>query len=204
MKAKYFLFALALAGLTVACGKKEEKKEGEEKKEEVKAELPKALDAANTYVEFTATKKGAPGHSGKIMLKEGNLEGAEGKVTGGKLTFDLTSLTITDEQPLPKDKEEGLIKHLMSKDFFNTEKFPTATFEITSVEEGKAMGKLTIGETTKEVELAISKMELAGAKTVIEGTGKVMREDFGIKFQPAQGALIENEVSLKFVLTGKE
>ncbi|MCE3007683.1 MAG: YceI family protein [Bacteroidetes bacterium] len=203
MKTKFFVLALALMGILVACGEKKKDAADDQKADSVVVALPENLDTANTWVEFRATKQAGQGeHTGKFLLKEGKLEGKDGKITGGKLVFDIASLKITDEQPLPAADEKKLVDHLKSPDFFNLEKHPEATFEITEVKENIAKGNLTVAGKTKEVELNLSSLNLAGAQAKVEGTAKVMREDFGMKFQPKQ-AVINNEVELKFQLAGK-
>ncbi len=71
-------------------------------------------------------------HHGTFNISEGQLFVSNGvSVTGGKLTMDLKSLKITDKDTAGSTKLAG---HLASADFFEVDKFPTATFEITDVQ----------------------------------------------------------------------
>lgn len=102
-------------------------------------------------------------------------------------------------------------KHLMSADFFEAEKFPTATFTSTSVKvdvddnEAEITGNLTIKGVTKQVTLdadfvgagidPMSKKENVGfsAEAVIK------RSDFGLgAFAPAIGDTVELKISAAF------
>jgi polyisoprenoid-binding protein YceI len=71
-------------------------------------------------------------HNGTINLKKGELLMANDQLTGGSFEIDMTSINNLDMAA-----DEGgndLVNHLKSDDFFSTEKFPAAFFEITKVE----------------------------------------------------------------------
>jgi polyisoprenoid-binding protein YceI len=70
-------------------------------------------------------------HPGKFKLTEGNLTVADGKLTGGKFTIDVNSMTLDQTEDFITAK---LRPHLLSPDFLDVAKFPTATFEITKVD----------------------------------------------------------------------
>jgi len=100
------------------------------------------VDVKQSKIEWSGTKKSGY-HPGSFALKGGSISVENGKLTGGSFVIDLTSLKVLDESA---EKLEG---HLKSKDFFDVEKFSTATFDIKSVKyisEDKATidGELTI------------------------------------------------------------
>lgn len=78
-------------------------------------------------VEWNAAKKNNY-HLGYFIVSNGSVNVENGKLTGGKFTIDMNSVTVTDAAGA------GLDKHLKSKDFFETETFKEATFEITKVD----------------------------------------------------------------------
>jgi polyisoprenoid-binding protein YceI len=78
-------------------------------------------------VEWVGTKK-AGYHTGTFTLKSGEVKLDGNKLAGGKFTIDLTSLKLIGED------NAGFEKHLKAKDFFETEIFQEATFEISNVE----------------------------------------------------------------------
>jgi len=75
-------------------------------------------------------KKVTGEHFGHIQLQSGALNIDNNKLAGGEFVIDMGSIANTDI----KDEEykTKLITHLKSDDFFGVEKFPTATFIITS------------------------------------------------------------------------
>src|SRR6185369_1528726 len=98
---------------------------------------------------FTLASKGQ--HSGYIYISEGELMIEKGKLVGGKVEVDMS--TIADES---HGYENNLVEHLKSPDFFDVKKFHTATFAITKVasadkENINVTGNLTIKGITHEV-----------------------------------------------------
>ncbi len=74
------------------------------------------INTQASKIDWAATKKTGY-HNGIIKLKSGEVEVENNKLTGGKFVIDVTSINATDfENP----KENGLVKHLMSKDFLET------------------------------------------------------------------------------------
>ena len=67
-------------------------------------------------------------HSGTLNLSDGFVIWNGKSITGGKLTFDMTSIQNTDiESPEWKQKLED---HLKTEDFFHVDSFPYAILEI--------------------------------------------------------------------------
>lgn len=89
-------------------------------------------DLAQTKLEFVGTKPVGK-HHGTIGLKEGKLAVEADAIKGGSFVFDMNT-TKTDDQD--STGNANLTGHLMSPDFFDVAKFPTATFDITAVTAG--------------------------------------------------------------------
>ncbi|KOY85919.1 hypothetical protein AD998_06975 [bacterium 336/3] len=126
------------------------------------------LDLATSTVTWVGTKPTGK-HNGTFNLKEGSISVKENNIAAGKFVVDIASLKVLD---IP-EKEEGngkLAGHLKSPDFFDAEKFPTATFEVTSVEAYKADTTKKVDEKDKEYTLAnpthtiTGNLELKGVK----------------------------------------
>ncbi|RYD59297.1 MAG: YceI family protein [Sphingobacteriales bacterium] len=103
------------------------------------------VDAAQSTVEWVGTKPTGR-HHGTFKIKEGNLMVANGNITGGKFIIDVASIKADDQDAEGNKKLEG---HLASADFFDVQKFPNGTFEITSVT--PASGTANVGDTSKIV-----------------------------------------------------
>ncbi|WP_430411038.1 YceI family protein [Kordia sp.] len=70
------------------------------------------------------------GHYGIVKFKEGYFIKTNDKITGGSFIIDLNTIMAQD---MEKDGNEGLTNHLKDPDFFEVNKYPTATLVITSV-----------------------------------------------------------------------
>src|SRR3978361_1389962 len=148
-------------------------------------------DPAHTYPSFEAD------HFGGISTWRGKFDKSTGTVTidraakKGTLeaTIDMTSVAIGN------DKLNGELK---SAQFFDTDKFPTATYKGTSMKfKGdvpvEVIGELTFHGVTKPVKLKIEsfkcftnpmlKKEVCGT----ESTGTFDRADFGVDYGKAYG-----------------
>jgi len=80
-------------------------------------------------------------HEGHIKIKEGTFEILKGELSKGTVAIDMSS--IVDEDLKDPKFNAKLTGHLKSEDFFNVEKFPTATLSIAKVEKIKAGGENT-------------------------------------------------------------
>ncbi|MGI9160609.1 MAG: YceI family protein [Saprospiraceae bacterium] len=151
-------------------------------------------------------------HTGNVKLKNGSLQFADGKLSGGSFEVDLNSITCTDMQGEYGDK---LVGHLKSEDFFGVDKYPTAKFTITRTipqdTKGnyKIIGNLKIKESTKEVKFFANVSE-QGNMVKATGTMKVDRSEYDIRF--GSGSFFDNlgdktiydEFDLQVELTAKK
>jgi polyisoprenoid-binding protein YceI len=122
-----------------------------------------AVDTTST-VTWTGSKPTGK-HEGTFKLKEGSLTVKENTLTGGRFLIDIASITNLDlaSDADSKGKLEG---HLKSADFFDVEKFPTAAFEITSVEP-------YIADSTKDILLKDATHTIKGNLTLKDSTKNV-------------------------------
>ncbi len=70
-------------------------------------------------------------HNGNLTIKEGKFIFDGNAIVGGNIIFDMQSITNNDI--VESVENEKLVQHLKTVDFFNTDSFPTATFNITSI-----------------------------------------------------------------------
>ncbi|MFT3979618.1 MAG: YceI family protein [Ferruginibacter sp.] len=141
-----------------------------------------AIDST-TLVTWTGSKP-TGSHTGTFKVSEGSLLANNNALTGGSFTIDINSLNNIDLANDAKQKG-GLEGHLKSPDFFDAAKFPTAKFEITSVESYVAdstsklkdatnliKGNLTLKDSTKNIAFP--------AKVTVEGNKITAVADFDI------------------------
>jgi polyisoprenoid-binding protein YceI len=70
-------------------------------------------------------------HNGTIKVKEGSFQVNDGRLIGGEVIIDMSSIRILDVTDPATNTQ--FVGHLASDDFFSIEKFPTARFEIMAV-----------------------------------------------------------------------
>jgi polyisoprenoid-binding protein YceI len=131
-------------------------------------------------------------HTGDVKLKNGSLQFADGKLSGGSFEVDMNTITCKDMQGEYGDK---LVGHLKSEDFFGVDKYPTAKFTITRVipqdTKGnyKIVGNLKIKESTKEVKFFANVSE-QGNMVKATGTMKIDRSEYNIQY--GSGSFFDN------------
>jgi len=151
-------------------------------------------------------------HTGTLKVSEGKVLMNNGKLTGGKFTIDMSSLTCTDLAA--GDGKEKLEGHLKSGDFFDVANHPDANFEITKVTglEGDAKanslvyGNLTIKGVSKQVGFKANVSSNGNSVSVSSPDFKINRTDFGIKYgstslaDTVKDKAIDDQVTLSVVL----
>ena len=182
----------------------------ETKKQEAPSEVQEAdsvlkslnINTSTSSVEWKGVMVGIYSHNGFVSIKEGNLVWQGNSITGGYITIDMETMTQSDS--LYKTEENKLVAHLESPDFFDVVNFPTATFEITSYEQGAntIYGNLTIrGITESEVvEDVIFDMETKSAT----GTLKFDRQKYGVAYKGSKkDMLVGDEVEMTITLNSE-
>jgi polyisoprenoid-binding protein YceI len=150
-------------------------------------------------------------HNGTIGIKAGALTQTDGKLTGGKFIIDTSSIKILDIADAATNTQ--FAGHLASDDFFSSEKFPEAVFEITSVTPKNSVeydidGDLTIKNITGPVSFAATvntggNMLTASGKIIIDRTKYNMKFRSGNFFKDLGDTLIYNDFDLNVSITAK-
>ena len=167
------------------------------------------VDKGSSKLEWVGEKVTGK-HNGFLKLKEGAFEVEDDKLVGGSITVDMTSMTVAD---LTGEWAEKLLNHLKSKDFFSTNKFKTAKFEIKSVSklpggEYLLKGDLTIKGNTHPAEANVKVMLKEGMMSG-KGTLKFDRTKWEIKynsgkfFESLGDKMIHDEVTVNLNIEAK-
>ena len=165
------------------------------------------VDTLNSKAEwkgFKVVKSDNTSHIGTLKFESGEVTVKDGKLESGQFVIDMTSIANDDL----KDSEinDKLIGHLKSEDFFDTEKFPTASFEITKISEAPKGsdyntildGNLTLKGITKPATFNANVKIKDGELSIATEPRDINRDEFGIKFQmPAAEGLIKNEINIQ-------
>lgn len=168
---KKIIYLFGIAAFLMGCTPKnaDEAKTGEAKSVAESTGAEYDMNTEATQINWRGTKPGGE-HYGTVSASEGKLMVENGNITGGTFTIDLNSIVCED---LEGDMNARLVGHLKSEDFFYTENYPEAVFEIVSINEytGEApaegvsptheiTGNLTMRGETKSITFpAMVKME---------------------------------------------
>jgi polyisoprenoid-binding protein YceI len=172
------------------------------------------IDTLNSKAEwkgFKVVKSDNTSHIGTLKFESGEVTVKNNKLESGQFVVDMTSISNTDL----KDSESNskLVGHLKSADFFDVNKFPTASFEITKISEAPAGGdyntildgNLTLKGITKPASFNANVKVANGELSIATEPKDINRDEFGIKFQmPAAEGLIKNEINVQMSIKAIE
>jgi len=160
-------------------------------KNEEKKEATYNVDAKETKVKWHG-KKVTGEHFGYVNIKDGNLMIAEGKLTGGEFSVDMTSITNTDLEN--EQYNQKLVGHLKSDDFFAVEQHPAANFVITNVKSKgsgnyEVTGEMTIRGITNQVTFPAA-VTMNGSKVTANAEIVLDRSKYNVKYN--SGSFFDN------------
>lgn len=176
-----------------------------------------SVDAAASSVNWEGAKMTETVHTGAISLTEGSLSVKDGKLEAGSFTLDMNTITSTDLTDTAMANK--LIGHLKSADFFLTDSFPTAKFEITGVaaatspDSAQISGNLTIKGVTNGISFPA---KVAVSDSTVDASARITfnRNDWGITWGGSKtdksimdmlkNNLIKDEISLNVNLKAKK
>jgi len=178
------------------------------------------LDTAASKIEWVGTKVTGY-HTGNVPLKSGEIFVKNGEVTGGKFVMDLANMQVVGPKSVDAASSKKLLGHLKSADFFDVEKNPEGSFELTGVRpyQGTAIkdstdprqeqidkyrvtdpthivsGNLTLKGITKNVEFP-ARINISGDNAVAIAKFNINRKDWGIVYPGKPDDLIRDAVHL--------
>lgn len=134
----------------------------------------KADDKAST---ITWELPNNPGHKGTFSNLSATIDFDKAKLAESKISASIDVKTINGGDP-------KLNAHLLTADFFDAEKFPKITFTSTEISGAGdaylAKGKLTMKDSTKNVEIPFTFIENGKDKATFSGTLTVMASEYGV------------------------
>lgn len=154
---------------------------------------------SNSKIGFVGSKV-TGSHSGGFKTFTGYFTVKDGAPVGNehKVSIDMTS-TFTDA--------EKLTGHLKSPDFFDVEKFPQSTFDITELKKNSdtdytVAGNFTLHGVTKNITFPAT-VSKNGETVKINSKFDIKRKDFGIVYAGKTDDLIRDEVVIELDLEAK-
>ncbi|MCJ8153787.1 YceI family protein [Chryseobacterium sp. SSA4.19] len=217
MKRKLFsLVVIMFIAATVVTSCKKEKPLASESNDvtTTKKGNPFIVDTLNSKIEwkgYKIFKSENTSHFGTIKFESGDVTVKDGKLESGKFVADMNSLTSEDLKN-DADQLEKLNRHLKSGDFFEVEKFPTASYEITKVTPSAGGdyntlldGNLTVKGISKPVQFKANVSVKEGEVSIATEPKDIQREEFGVKFKaPAENGVIKDEITLQISIKALE
>jgi polyisoprenoid-binding protein YceI len=155
------------------------------------------IDPATSKIEWTGSKVTAK-HEGSFKSFHGTvaLAGNDPEKSSVNVEIDTDSLST---------EPANLVGHLKSKDFFDVEHFPKATFASTSIKKGAdkgthtVTGNLTLHGVTKSIVFpATIKTGASGAD--VDAEFAINRKDFGMVYPGKADDLIRDDVVIKLTI----
>ncbi|MFZ4861585.1 YceI family protein [Sphingobacterium sp. Mn56C] len=183
-----------------------------------------ALETDKSTIKWTGYHKGGLNPRYGILKSEGTLSVENNQLTGGTFVIDINSI-VTDTKSVDPatsggKKASDLDTHLKSADFFDTEKYPSAKFEITSVKpfDGEldkskidgatntVSGNLTIKDKTVNVTFP-AKVTLSGDEITFYSKFSIERQNWGLTYG-TEGSpedwMIAKDIDLEINATAKK
>jgi len=139
-------------------------------------------------------------HKGTINIESGTFTTNDGKIQSGSFVINMSSIKESEDN----GRLEG---HLKSADFFDVAKFPSASFEITGLEEkdGNTMlsGNLTIKDITHNVTFPVTITNEGDVLTVSSEVFTIDRSKWNVRygsksfFDNLKDKFINDDIELK-------
>ncbi len=146
------------------------------------------VNSNESNIEWVGTKVSGY-HEGEIKLKGGQLMVSENNLVGGNFVIDMPTIAVTGPEGSNEKMDQKLLGHLKSPDFFEIEKHPEATFEITSV----AAFTGTIQDSTDARQASISEYKVTEPTHTISGNLTIKGITRNVTF-PAKVTVTDNSV----------
>jgi polyisoprenoid-binding protein YceI len=148
------------------------------------------IDASHSGIHFSVRHLVIAKVRGKFTGFSGTLELDEADLTKSKVDVEIDVATVNTA-------DEKRDAHLRSGDFFESEKFPKATFKSKSItksgDEYVVKGDFSVHGVTKEIDLHATfegkgKDPWGGERAAFQAKTSINREDYGMKFNmPLEG-----------------
>ena len=157
---------------------------------------------------YKLIKTEASTHNGVLNLTAGDVMMKGNNIVGGTFDLDMTSINATD---LSGENQARLNNQLKIGDFFDTEKFPRATYKITSVKKNNSKefpfmvyGNLTAKDKTNPVAFPAKITLNSGVLNIVSDKFSFERKKFGIAYTSAtRDVIINDEIDMIINVSAK-
>ena len=158
-----------------------------------------AITPETSKLEFTGSKVTGK-HDGGFKPFTGTIDLVNNKPTDSGVNVDIDTASVFSD-------DEKLTGHLKSKDFFDVEAFPKASFHSTRIEPDTAKGPdaytvtgdFTLHGVTKSITFP-AHIKVSDASVDVDSEFSVNRKDFGIVYAGKADDLIRDDVVIRLNL----
>jgi polyisoprenoid-binding protein YceI len=147
------------------------------------------IDPSSSNIEWIGTKVSGY-HIGNLKLEAGEISMEDGIITGGKITMDMKSIAVTGPDGSDEKANNKLMGHLLSDDFFSSEKFPEAGFEITGVKQFEGAER----DTADVRQESLNKYKVTDPSHIVSGNLTIKDVTKNISF-PAKITITDNSIT---------
>jgi polyisoprenoid-binding protein YceI len=180
---------------------------------------PWKVETGDSKIEWIGTKVTGY-HTGEVPIKSGELYVKDGNVSGGKFILNVAGITVSGPKSVSAESSAKLLGHLKSGDFFDIEKHPEATFELTDIKpfQGNVTdtadprqeeineykvgnpthtvsGNMTIKGITKNIEFP-ARVTVSGNEAEAIARFNIDRKQWGIVYPGKPDDLIRDDIHL--------
>lgn len=157
---------------------------------------------------YKVAKSEASSHDGTVKVKSGDMIMKGNNLVGGNFVLDMTSITSTD---LTGEYQQKLNGHLKNGDFFEVEKFPTASFKITSVKKNSdkiynslVTGNLTVKGKTNTITFPAKIAYSKGVVSLVSDKFSFNRQKFDVAYKSTmQDVFVKDDIDMLVKVTAK-
>ena len=165
----------------------QERKTKPEVQQKKKEEVGTTLSFADTSTLEWVGAKVTGDHSGGFKVVKGSAKVDAGVLLSLNAEIDIASMFSDSDR---------LTGHLLSADFFEAKKYPTATFSSTKVEEGTISGILDMRMVKKEISFPAT-IVVSEQVVDIQAEFTINRRLWGINYNGKANDLIKDDVLIK-------
>ena len=142
-----------------------------------------AINTESSTVKWIGSKL-TESHNGDIKIKSGKLILENGRIIGGDVVIDMTTINTTD---MSEKYNQKLNSHLNNEDFFYVEKFPISELKIISLENsGRSKYMIEADLTIKDITNRITfeaNINVKGKSYLATANLKIDRTKWDIKYK---------------------
>ncbi|CAH0231788.1 MULTISPECIES: YceI family protein [Chryseobacterium] len=157
---------------------------------------------------YKVAKSEASSHDGTVKVKSGDMVMKGNQLVGGSFVLDMTSINATD---LSGEYQQKLNGHLKNGDFFEVEKFPTASFKITGIKKNNdkiysslVTGNLTVKGKTNPVTFPAKISYSKGVVSLVSNKFSFDRQKFDVAYKSTmQDVFVKDDIDMQVKVTAQ-